>query len=198
MTELQTALTGLVVGESPRWHDNRLWFANWGAQEVLAVDPDGRTEVMLRVPTTIPFSIDWLPDGHLLVVSGPEARLLRQEPDGSLVTFADLSGLAKGWNEIVVDSRGNTYVNGSDFDFGAGGPFIPGVVALVRPDGSVSQVADDIHFPNGMVVTPDNRTLIVTESFRARLTAFDIAPDGSLSNRRVWAEPRPGWRRYMP
>ncbi|TME29064.1 MAG: SMP-30/gluconolactonase/LRE family protein [Chloroflexi bacterium] len=181
-------MNGLVVGESPRWHAGRLWFSNWGAQEIIAVDVNGRSEVMVRVPTTVPFSIDWLPDGRLLVVSGPEARLLRQEPDRSLATHADLSGLAKGWNEIVVDGRGNTYVNGGDYKFGPGEPFVPGVVALVTPDGSVRQVADDIHFPNGMVVTPDNKTLIVTESFKARLTAFDIAADGSLSNRRVWAE----------
>jgi sugar lactone lactonase YvrE len=185
--ELQTLMTGLVVGESPRWHAGRLWFSNWGAQEIIALDTAGKSEVMACVPTTVPFSIDWLPDDRLLIVSGREAQLLRQEPDGSLVTFADLSGLAKGWNEIVVDGRGNTYVNGSDFNFGSG-PFIPGVIALVTPDGSVRQVADDIHFPNGMVVTPDNKTLIVTESFKARLTAFDIAADGNLSNRRVWAE----------
>jgi sugar lactone lactonase YvrE len=188
MSELQTLMTGLVVGESPRWHAGRLWFSNWGAQEIIAVDVAGRAEVMARVPTTVPFSIDWLPDGRLLIVSGPEALLLRQEPDGSLVTHADLRGLAKGWNEIVVDGRGNTYVNGGDFKFGGNEPFVPGVIALVTPDGSVRQVADDIHFPNGMVVTPDNTTLIVTESFAARLTAFDIAADGSLSNRRVWAE----------
>ena len=188
MTELHTLMTGLVVGESPRWHDDRLWLSNWGAQEIIALDVDGGCGVMARVSTTVPFSIDWLPDGRLLVVSGPEAQLLRQEPDGSLVAHADLSGLAKGWNEIVVDGRGNTYVNGSDFDFGGGGPFIPGVIALVTPDGAVRLVADDIHFPNGMVVTPDNRTLIVTESFAARLTAFDIAADGSLSNRRIWAD----------
>jgi sugar lactone lactonase YvrE len=185
--ELQTLMTGLVVGESPRWHAGRLWFSNWGAQEIIALDTTGKSEVMACVPTTVPFSIDWLPDGRLLIVSGREAQLLRQEPDGSLLTHADLSGLAKGWNEIVVDGRGNTYVNGSDFNFG-NGPFIPGVIALVTPDGSVRQVADDIHFPNGMVVTPDNRTLIVTESFKARLTAFDIRADGNLSNRRVWAE----------
>jgi sugar lactone lactonase YvrE len=188
MSELQTLMTGLVVGESPRWHAGRLWFSNWGAQEIIAVDVQGRSEVMARVPTTVPFSIDWLPDGRLLIVSGPEAHLLRQEPDGSLVKYADLSGLAKGWNEIVVDGRGNTYVNGSDYTFGPGEPFVPGVIALVTPDGSVRQVADDIHFPNGMVVTPDNSALIVTESFAARLTAFDIGADGSLSNRRVWAE----------
>lgn len=188
MSKLDTLMTGLVVGESPRWHAGRLWFSNWGTQEIVALGVDGRSEVMTRVPTTVPFSIDWLPDGRLLIVSGQEARLLRQAPDGSFETYADLGGLAKGWNEIVVDGRGNTYVNGSDFNFGGGGPFIPGVIALVTPDGSVRQVAEDIHFPNGMVVMPDNRTLVVTESYAARLTAFDIAADGSLSNRRVWAD----------
>ena len=189
VAELTAVMTGLVVGESPRWHNGRLWLANWGAGEVLAVDDQGRGEVMARVPvTTIPFCIDWLSDGRLLVVSGPDARVLRREPDGAFVTHADLGGLARGWNEIVVDRRGNAYVNGSDFDFKGGGPFVPGVIALVRPDGRVRPVADGIHFGNGMVVTPDSETLIVTESFQHRLTAFDVAADGSLSNRRVWAD----------
>src|SRR5262245_25673613 len=156
--------------------------------EVIAIDASGSCEVMVRVPSPIPFSIDWLPDGRLLIVSGSEARLLRQEADGSLVTHADLRAFARGWNEIVVDGRGNIYVNGSDFDFLGGGPFVPGVIALVTPDGAVRRVADGIMFPNGMVVTPDNSTLIVAESFASRLTAFDIAPDGSLSNRRLWAD----------
>ena len=182
-----TLLTNLVVGESPRWHDGRLWFANWGAQEIVAVDPDGNAEVMARVPTSVPFSIDWLPDGRLLVVSGQEACLLRQERDGSLVTHAGLSQLSdRPWNEIVVDTRGNVYVNSIGFRFG-GEDFRPGIIALITPDGAVRQVADDLAFPNGMVITPDNRTLIVAESFAGRLTAFDIAPDGALSNRRVWA-----------
>src|SRR5438093_10214817 len=108
----QILLTGLGFGESPRWHEGRLWFSNWGMQEVVAVDLDGKSEVMVRVPTTIPFSIDWLPNGRLLVVSGQEGLLLRQEPDGSLVTHADLNSLSdQGWNEIVVDRRGNIYVN---------------------------------------------------------------------------------------
>jgi sugar lactone lactonase YvrE len=117
MPELQTLKTGLAIGESPRWHEGRLWFSNWGAREVIAVDLAGKSDVVARVPTTIPFCIDWLPDGRLLIVSGPERVLLRREPDGSLVTHADLTGLSdRGFNEIVVDGRGNAYVNGGGFD----------------------------------------------------------------------------------
>jgi sugar lactone lactonase YvrE len=174
-------LEGLAIGESPRWHEGRLWFANWGTGEVVAVRLDGSSEVVAKVPATLPYSIDWLPDGRLLVVVGEETRLLRQEPNGSLVTHADLSGLAPICNEIVVDGRGNAYVNGGDFGE-------PGVVALVRPDGSVREVADGIEFGNGMAVTPDNGTLILAESYGNRLTAFDIDADGGLSRRRVWAD----------
>jgi sugar lactone lactonase YvrE len=110
MTEV--LLTGLKIGKSARWHDGRLWLSNWGAQQILAVGLDGKAEVMTTVPTTIPFSIDWLPDGRLLVVAGPEGRLLRQEPDGSLVDHADLTVLDINLNEIVVDGRGNIFVNG--------------------------------------------------------------------------------------
>ncbi len=183
--EVRTLLTGLVVGESPRWHEGRLWFANWGAQEIVAADLQGNSEVIAHSPTVAGYSIDWLPDGRLLVTG---QDLLRREPDGSLVTHADLSGLSRyGWNEIVVDGRGNVYVNSIGFRFGEE-EFRPGIIALVRPDGSARQVADGLAFPNGMVVTPDNRTLIVAESFTGRLTAFDVAADGGLSNRRVWAD----------
>ena len=181
-------MTGLVVGESPRWHEGRLWFSNWGAGEIIAVDTEGNGEVMARVPTTIPFCFDWLPDGRMLVVSGPEARLLRMESDGSFVTHADLGNLAVAFNEIVADGRGNAYVNGGDFDFETDEGAESGVVALVRPDGEVRKVAEGIAFGNGMAVTPDNSTLIVAESWARRLTAFDITPDGALSNRRVWAD----------
>jgi sugar lactone lactonase YvrE len=187
MPELQTLMTGLSLGESPRWHDDRLWFSNWVAQELVAVDLEGSSEVIARMPS-FPFSIDWLPDGRLLIVSGREGLLLRMEPDGSLVTHADLTGLSRHpWNEIVVDGRGNAYINNTGFDF-PGGEFAPGILALVAPDGSVRQVADGVAFPNGMAVTPDNSTLIVAESYASRLTAFDIAADGSLSNARAWAD----------
>ena len=187
MPELQLLMTGLIFPESPRWHGDRLWLADWGAQELIAVDLQGQSEVITQVPS-FPFSIDWLPDGRLLIVSATNGLLLRREQDGSLVTYADLNSLANHpWNEIVVDGRGNAYVNNIGFDFPEG-EFAPGIIALVTPDGPARQVADGVAFPNGMIVTPDNGTLILAESYGARLTAFDIAPDGSLENRRVWAE----------
>jgi sugar lactone lactonase YvrE len=185
--EPQILMTGVAFGESPRWHGGRLWLSDWGTREVLAVDPEGRSEVIARVPSS-PFSIDWLPDGRLLIVSGPDGILLRREPDGSLATHADLSGLSEyPWNEIVVDGRGHTYINNIGFDF-PDGEFAPGIVALLTPDGPARQAADGVAFPNGMAVTPDNSTLIVAESYANRLTAFDIAVDGGLSNRRLWAD----------
>ena len=187
MPELQTLMTGIAFGESPRWHDDRLWFSDWGAQEIIAVDLEGNSEVVARVPS-FPFCIDWLPDGRLLIVSARDRSLLRREPDGSLATHADLSSLSEHpWNAIVVDGRGNAYVGNTGFDF-PGGEFAPGILALVAPDGSARQVASGFAFPNGIVVTPDNSTLILAESYANRLTAFDIAADGSLSNRRVWTD----------
>ena len=190
--ELQILMTGLAFGESPRWgHDDRLWVSDWGAREIIAVDLEGKSDVMLRLPFASfqAICIDWLPDRRLLIVSAGDNLLLASEPDGSLLSYADLSGLSdKGWNEIVVDGRGNAYVNGGGFKLMAGEKFAPGIIALVTPDGTARQVADGIAFPNGMAVTPDNATLIVAESYANKLTAFDIAADGSLSNRRVWAD----------
>jgi sugar lactone lactonase YvrE len=179
-------LGGLAYVESPRWHDGRLWFAHWGMGEIVAVDLEGRSEVVGSGPPGLGWSIDWLPDGRLLV-TGP--ALMRREPDGSMVRHADLRDIDDHrWNEIVVDGRGNIYVNCIGFDFGAGEAPTSGLIALVTPDGTVRRVADDIQFPNGMAVTPDNSTLIVAESFAGCLTAFDIAADGTLSKRRVWAD----------
>jgi sugar lactone lactonase YvrE len=191
-TELQILMSGLAFPESPRWHDDRLWLSDWGAHEVIAVDLEGKSEVIARVQS-FPMCIDRLPDGRLLIVSASDGLLLRREPDGSLVTHADLSGLADHkWNDIVVDGRGNAYVNNTGFDF-PGGEFAPGIVASVTPDGSARQVAEGVAFPNGMVVTPDNSTLIVAESYGNSLAAFDIAADGSLSNRRLWADLQGGF-----
>jgi len=187
---LRTIVTDLGIGESPRWHGGRLWFSNWGKQEIIAVDADGSSEVIAQLPfKSFPFSIDWLPDGRLLIVSTSDTPLLVQEADGSLQPYADLSRLdIKGWNEIVVDGRGNAYINGGNSNPMAGEAYTPGFIAVVMPDGSSRRVADNIAFPNGMVVTPDNKTLIIAESYAMQLTAFDIEPNGDLSNRRVWAK----------
>src|SRR4030095_6409946 len=189
LNEPQILMTGILFGEQPRWHEDRLWFSDWGTREVIAVDLEGNNEVMLSVPS-FPCCVDWLPDGRLLVVSARDGLVLRREPDGTLVTHGDLSRVSKpaAGNELVVDGRGNAYVNGGGFDLMAGEPFAPGVVALVTPDGVAHQVADGLAFPNGMLVTSDNARLIVAESYAKRLSAFDIAADGSLSGRRVWAD----------
>src|SRR4051794_17539962 len=179
-------MEGLAFPESPRWHQGRLWFSDWVAHEVIALDPEAGSEVMARVDA-FPFSIDWLPDGPMLVTAGSE--LLRMEADGSLVTHRDLSDLSDhGWNEIVVDGAGNVYVNGAGFDLMGGGEFAPGVVALLRTDGSAEVVAEDVAFPNGMAITPDGSTLIVADSYAKELIGFDIAADGSLAGRRTWAD----------
>jgi sugar lactone lactonase YvrE len=185
----QRLMTGLVFGEQPRWHEDRLWFSDWGPPHVVAVDLEGNSEVMVKAPS-FPCCVDWLPDGRLLIVSARDGLLLRREPDGSLVTHGDLNGVSDHppGNELVVDGRGNAYVNGPGFDMMAGAEFAPGGVALVSPNGSARLVAEDIAFPNGMLVTPDNSTLIVADSYGKCLTAFDIAQDGSLANRRVWAD----------
>jgi sugar lactone lactonase YvrE len=186
VTELRVLLSGISFGEQPRWHENRLWFSDWGTREVSAVDLDGGTKVILEAPA-FPCCVDWLPDGRLLVVSARDGLILRREYDGSLVTHGDISGLSDppAGNELVVDSRGNAYVNGGQ---PLGEDTAAGIVAMVTPDGSAQRVADGLAFPNGMLVMPDGQTLIVAESYAKRLTAFEIAADGSLSNRRVWAE----------
>ena len=173
MTELFAS--GITMGESPRWHDGRFWMCDWMAGEVLVFDPDGRREVVTRVEV-LPFSIDWLPDGRLLittangVVVGPE-----QAPYGAT---------GQPFNEIVVDGAGRAFV-----DMPGAAPWEerkPGIVAVVLPDGSSHQVADDVWFPKGMVVIDE--TLVVAESHADRLTAWTITSAGDLVDRRVWAD----------
>jgi sugar lactone lactonase YvrE len=185
VNEVGTLVTGRGLVESPRWHDDRLYFSDWSAGEVLAVDLAGDSEVVARAKS-LPLCTAWLPDGRLVIVSSPDGRLLRREPDRSLVTHADLG--ETGWNDIVVDGRGNAYVNRIGFNPMACEEFTPRFVHLATAAGSVRQVADDIAFPNGMAVSPDNATLIVADSYRHHLVAFDIGADGGLSNRRVWAD----------
>lgn len=168
-------LEGLGIPESTRWHEDQLWLCNWTTGDIVAVRGDGVAQVVVHVPTSIPYSIDWLPDGTLLVVSGQEAKLLQRAADGSLTVYADLSAYGSVFNEIVVDAAGNAYVNGEN-------------VVVVRPDGSSAQVADGLRFGNGMAVTPDGHTLIVAESHGTCLTAFSIGQGGTLSDRRVWAD----------
>jgi sugar lactone lactonase YvrE len=184
-SELRPLLTGRGLVESPRWHGERLYFSDWSAGEVIAVDLAGRSEVIAQV-ASLPLCTAWLPDDRLLIVSSTDGRLLRLEAGGSLVLHADLG--EPGWNDIVVDGRGHAYVNRPGFNPMAGESFTPGSISLATPDGAVRRVADDLAFPNGMAVTPDNATLIVADSYRHSLVAFDIAEDGGLSGRRDWAD----------
>jgi sugar lactone lactonase YvrE len=171
MTEILLDERGLL--ESIRWHDGRLYVSDWSAGEVLTCDGSGASTVLARVKS-LPLCFDWLPDGPMVIVSSQEGHLLRPEPDGTLVTHAELG--EGTWNDIAVDGRGNVYVNQVDF----AGP--NGVIHLV----GFGEVAGGLAFPNGMAVTGD--TLIVAESHGHRLTAFDIGPNGELSGQRVWAE----------
>jgi sugar lactone lactonase YvrE len=175
MPEPRILLCGLAFGESPRWHQDRLWFSNWGTQEVRTVNLDGASEGVASIPTTIPFSLDWLPDGRLLVVSGQEALLLRREPDGSLVTHADLSGLDCVFNEIVVDGRGQCLCqrHGNCLGHPPGCGSAGGRWPLLR----------QWHGRDARQLHVDRRRVPRQQTHR-----FDIAPDGSLSNRRVWAD----------
>jgi sugar lactone lactonase YvrE len=179
MSEIRVLLDGLGFPESTRWHDGRAWLCNWGAGEVVAVVSDGEHEVAARLaPNALPFSIDWLPDGGLLVVDGPQRMLLGQRTGGELEVWADLAGYGpEPFNELVVDGAGNAYVNGG-----------PGLVVVASPDGTVREVADGFEWPNGMALVDDGRTLVVADSHLQQLVAFDAASDGALSGRRVWAE----------
>ncbi len=175
-TKPHVLLENLAMVESPRWHRGRLWFPHWGTEEIIAVDLEGKSEVVARKPPGLGHSIGWLPDGHMLVTGD---QLMRYESDGTTVVHADLTMVSKyRWSEMTIDG-GNIYVNSIGFDFRemnerAKAQSATGVIALVAPDGTVRKVADEIAFPNGMVITPDHKTMIIAESFTGSLVAFDI------------------------
>lgn len=187
MAKLEVLLDGLYFPEGPRWHDGRLWFSDFYAHEVVAVDENGRRESMIEVPNQ-PSGLGWLPDGKLLVVSMTDRKLMRLDPDG-LKLHADLWDAA-AWhcNDMVVDAEGGAYVGNFGFNSHGGEEPRPANLIRVDPDGKVSVAAKDLMFPNGSVITPDGKTLIVGETRGNRLSAWDRAPDGALSNRRVFAD----------
>jgi sugar lactone lactonase YvrE len=178
----------LKFPEGPRWHEGKLWFCDLFARRVMHVDLQGDVQTVVELSDT-PTAPGWTPEGRLLVVSTTARRLLSLE-DGELVEVADMSELVPyPCNDMVVDGQGRAYIGNMGFDFGdpQAAPN-PGTILLVTPEGSARIVADGLAFPNGMVITPDGQTLVVAESHAARLTAFTIEPDGSLSHRRVWAQ----------
>jgi sugar lactone lactonase YvrE len=192
---------GIYFGEGPRWRKGRLWFSDFYDHAVKSVSPTGDLRTEFKIDDQ-PSGLGWAPDGSMLVVSMTRRQLLRRAPDGAISVHADLSAIATfHCNDMVVDAAGRAYVGDFGFDLdaeltarGAQGVLADHAtakLALVQPDGSVSVAAEDMHFPNGAVITPDGRMLIIGETLGACLTAFDIAPDGSLSGRRLWASIAP-------
>ena len=188
MHEVDLLVDGLDFGEGPRWRDGRLWYSDFFQHRVYTVTADGQREPVLDLGEEQPSGLGWLPDGDLLIVGMLGRRILRY--DGTEVSVhAELGHIATSHcNDMVVDRRGNAYVGNFGFDYGAGQAPAGAALALVRPDGSTLAVAEDLQFPNGAVVTPDGTTLVVGETFGSRYCAFTVATDGTLSDRRIWAE----------
>lgn len=183
-------LEGLLWPESPRWHNDKLWFSDMDAHKVMTVDLYGNSETILEIPNRTS-GLGWLPDGRLLIVSMENCRILRLDPEG-VTEHANLIGLATlNCNDMVVDDKGRAYVGNMGFDFFSPNPkFTPAEIILVTPEGDARIATDDMAFPNGMVITPDGKSLIVAETFAQRITAFNIMEDGSLTERRIWAKLR--------
>jgi sugar lactone lactonase YvrE len=185
--KLDVLVDGLTFPEGPRWHDGRFWFSDFYSHRVLAADGAGKLETVVGVPQR-PSGLGWTRDGKLLIVSMLDRRLLRLD-GGRLTEVADLSALATGpCNDMVVDGQGRAWVGNFGYDRHRGEAQRTTCIVRVDPDGRMTKAADGLLFPNGTVITPDGRTLIVGETFAHRLTAFDIAADGTLSNRRLWAQ----------
>jgi sugar lactone lactonase YvrE len=186
--ELRTLAEGGHFFEGPRWRDGHWYVSDFYRYAVLRLDVDGGEEEVLRVDGQ-PSGLGWLPDGSLLAVSMRDHKLIRRAPDGTVSEHADVSEHCGGLlNDIVVDPQGRAYVGNFGFDLMNGGDPVPANLVRVDPDGSATVVAEEMLFPNGSVITPDGRTLIVGETAGARYTAFTIADDGSLTDRRIWAQ----------
>lgn len=189
MAEIETLVDGRAFLEGPRWRDGALFVSDMHAHEVLRVTADGAAEVVAEVSGS-PSALGWLPDGHMLIVSMDDRKLLRLE-DGAVTEAADCSTVAPNEiNDMVVDRHGHAFISQFGFDFHGGEKLRAAPVLRVDPDGSVHEVSDGLRMANGMVVTSDGRTLVVAESAGRRLVGFDLAADGSLSNQRVWADLR--------
>jgi len=187
MAEFKVLLDGLMFTEGPRWHDGKLFFSDMHAHKVMSVDLEGKARTVVEVPTW-PSGLGWLPDGRMLIVSMTDRKVLRLDPDG-LKTHADLDTLASFYcNDMVVDGKGRAYVGNFGYDLLSGAPQKPAELILVNPDGSARVAADGFDFPNGTVISPDGKILVVGESMGHRLTAFNIQADGSLTNRRPFAD----------
>ena len=188
ITNTETLVDGLCFGEGPRWHLGRLYFSDMHGNTVYAVDTSGNLEAIVKLDDDEPSGLGWLLDGRMLIVSMRNRKLLVLD-SGVLAEFADLSGIATyHCNDMVTDLKGRSYVGNFGYDLHNNAEFQKAALILVHPDGTTELAADGLSFPNGTVITPDGKTLIVGESFGARLTAFDISPDGSLTNRREWAK----------
>ncbi len=186
--ELELVVDGLGFGEGPRWHEERLWFSDFLLQQVLSVGADGNPRVEVEIDDR-PSGLGWLPDGRLLIVSMHHRAVLRREANGSLVRHSDLSAIATGeTNDMVVGADGTAYVGNFGSDLLGGAPLTPARIAIVRPDGSATAHKQPLMFPNGSVITPDGRTLIVGETLAAHYRAFAIDDDGGLGDSRIWAE----------
>jgi len=187
-TQMTTVAEGYHFLEAPRWRDGRLWFSDFYGHRVRSMREDGADVREEAYVPEQPSGLGWLPDGRLLIVSMRDRRVLRREEDGTLAVHADLGEYATGYaNDLVVDEQGRAYVGNFGFDLMAGHPLEPAALHRVDPDGHVTQVADDLWFPNGSAITREN-VLLVVETFGNRVTAFDLTADGALINRRVWVE----------
>ena len=185
--ELSVVVDGMTFTECPRWRDGTLYFADFYSHRVLSVVPGSDPQEVVTVPQQ-PSGLGWLPDGRMLVVSMIDRKVLRQEVSGELVEHADLSAIATGHvNDMVVAPSGIAYAGNFGFDLMAREPFVPAPLARIDPDGTVSVASEPLFFPNGSAITPDGSTLVVSESFGNRMSAFDIAADGTLGPRRDWA-----------